>query len=244
MQIDRRRFLTVAPTALGFAPNLRLSIDDFARFLGGGSQQTSETNLTQELADLVRNNRDKLPTYERIKDSEIYKKGLPNTSYGILIYRSGEMEGMPMFHGVLALTFEIDRNDSGNILTFQSVKPEKYINDHLYLATNQGLVNLDIYRTSNPVLTIDILNDPNPDLRRFAHEIYIDQNFDGTPDRGYRRWWAMAHGVPDKAIIDLSKMKPEEADFFRQNFPKDMAKVIGAVREYLKLPPQEVQPLR
>ena len=216
MQLDRRQFLgssLAIPSALGVSPNLSLGIDNTVRFLIG-AQPTKETNLTKELSDLVETNRDKLP----INDNT-YNSG----------HRGEEVKIVSTSHGYLIFD---TYNDGG--------RTRPYIWDKISL--------WEIYPGIWPAVFANVHRKPNPELE-FSVRLggtmerrYFDTDFDGTPNRVYSGEGIWAEGIPDSKIIDLSKMSSDEANYHRQNFHRELRKVIGAVREYLKLPPQPVKP--
>ena len=235
--IDRREFLKAAfaiPSAFGFTDRLFPRTGELAEILSSQTQQTTEVNLVRELTDLIEEANGKLPTegprYDHSKPKEDGTGRLiGNVSYGHVRHRRYETRGIPTAYAAAAIT--IMQFSDGTVTSDapRVIPTKRYFADNVGLTTPQGSIDIDIYRTPNPRLTMYAWSDE----RKFDQEMYIDSDFDGVPNRGYRGMGLWFHGIPDSVIKDLSTTTPDEAQFFRQTFAQELAKVIGAVKEFL-----------
>lgn len=205
----------------------------------------AQENLSRELADLVEANYERLPSFDDRKydlsiplrdDERFNKRVIVNTTYGSLAFRRSESRSLPTAYAGASQTIAFD--DRGNVIssTVPPVIPTKpFYEDNIDLRWPLGTINIDIYRTPEPVLTLYVSSD---EPGRFKEELYIDTDFNGIPNRAYRDMGMWIHGIPDSIIKDLDKMKADEADFFRQTFSQELRKIIEASRQYLSQKPK------
>src|SRR3989338_240191 len=238
MPLDRRQFLNSAfavPSALSFHFGLSPRMGGLIEFLAGQPQQNSEANPVRELTDLIESANGKLPSETHYDYSKpIDERLIKNTSYGSVTHFRYETRGIPTAYAAAAIT--IIQFSDGTVTSDapRRIPAKKYFADNVQLVTPQGRIDIDIYRTPNPRLT---LYAHSKEPGRFDQEMYIDSDFDGMPNRGYRGMGLWIHGIPDVAIKELDTMKPDEAQFFRETLAQELAKVVGAVKEYLDLHP-------
>jgi hypothetical protein len=201
----------------------------FLKFALAGVASTrlraQETNLAEELGKLVDDNYERLPTFA-------------NTNYGSLSFRRSEETSIPTAYGAVSGS---DRFDSTGALIKstmpRAIPEEPFIGDRVSLRRGSASVNVSIYRTDEPLLVIDysqaFLSRPLQEPERGAREIYLDTDFDGIPNRGYKSDGGSFHGIPNSATIDLDVMSTDEANFFRQHSGIELKNAIAAINEHL-----------
>jgi hypothetical protein len=233
MQMDRRTALEILGAGALFAPSA------FA-----------QENLSRELADLVETNYGRLPSFDDRKydlsislrdDERFSKRVIVNTEYGSLAFRRSEARSLPTAYAGASQTITFDNR--GNVIssTLPPVTPtEPFNRDNINLIWPSGSIDIDIYRTTEPVLTLYASSDE----REFDQELYLDTDLDGVPNRGYRGHGIWIHGIPNSVIVGLNTMSTDEANFFRQIFTQELRKVIEASMEYLRQNPESANSQR